>query len=279
MANTLRRWWNAWREGLSWLPVLCAGLLIYGALQELDWHVLLWREALAALIPLALVGALCARSVANAVAETQVTPIRRAVPGYVAIRGKAQPIADRPLAGPESGKACVWYHHSYKSDHHFTSHESRRPFRLVDDTGEVLVMPADAEVAYGGGDGAEHLIEPGTELYVLGEFRSAANTPMVFTEPDSKHGRVSVVVTEDSEAAHEAARRKLDARLKDLDEPVKLPRLPCIVLPEDVRPFLISVEDRAEAGSGYRFLMFADLAIAAIGLAAFPFTRLMVLQQ
>jgi hypothetical protein len=279
MANPLRRWWNAWREGLSWLPVLCIALLVYGALQELDWHVLLWREGHAVLIPLALIGALCARSVANAVAGTPLTPICRATPGYVAVRGHAQPIADRPLAGPESGKACVWYHHSYKSDHHFTSHESQRPFRLADDTGEVLVMPADAEVDYGVGDGAERLIEPRTELFVIGEFRSAANTPMAYTESDSKHGQISTHVADDSEAARAAARREIDARWKDLDEPVKLPRLPCIVLPEDGRPFLISVKDRAEAGSGYRFLMFADFAIAAIGLAVFPYTQFMVLPQ
>ncbi len=191
MANTLRSWWNAWREGLPWLPLLLVALLLYGSVQELDWKIPLWREAYTVLVPLAAIGALCACSLNRAVSGTPLTPVRAARPGYVAMRGQAQPIPDRPLKGSDTGNPCVWYHFSYKSDKHFTSQESRRPFRLVDETGEVLVMPADAEVRYGG-EGAERRIEPGDTLYVLGELRPSIETPLTFVEPDGKFGQVRI---------------------------------------------------------------------------------------
>lgn len=278
MANTLRRWWNAWREGLSWLPILLAGLLLFGAVQELDWKILLWREGQAVLIPLAIIGALCARSLSRAVSGTPLTSIRSARPGYVAIHGQAQPVPDRPLKGPDTGQPCVWYRYSYKSDKYFTSRESRRPFRLVDETGEVLVMPADAEVRYGG-EGAERRIEAGDSIYVLGEWRPSIETPLTFVEPDAQFGRVSIKLAGESEADHQAASREADDWIHDQAKPVTLPRLPSIVLPRDGRPFLISVEDRLETRSRYRFLMQANITIAVIGVVLFPFTSYQVLYQ
>ena len=279
MANKFRRWWNAWREGLSWLPLLLVVLLLASAIQEHDWNVLLWREGYAVLIPMAAIGALCARSLNRAISNTPVTPIRSARPGYVALRGQAQPIVDHALTAPETALPCVWYHYSYQSDGHFTVHESRRPFRLVDETGEVLVMPADAEVKYGGGDSAERRIDSGDLLYVLGEWRPSIETPLTFVEPDSKFGRVRIKIEGDSEADQQAARRKVDDWLQERAKPVPLPRLPSIVLPSDGSPFLISVKDQLEITSRYRFLMQFNLVIAVIGALLFPFTSYMVLYQ
>lgn len=274
MANTFRRWWNAWREGLSWLPLLFVALLLYSAAEGLDWKILLWREAYVVLVPLAVIGALCARSLNRTVSGTPLTAIRSARPGYVALRGQAQPLPDRPLNGPDSGLPCVWFHYSYTSGKHFNTRESRRPFRLLDGTGEVLVMPADAEVQYGG-EGAERRIEPGDQLYVLGELRPAIETPPTFAEPDGQFGQVRIKIeAERQEAWHEA-----DAWVQELSKPVMLPRLPSVVLPRDGRPFLISAEDRLETKSRYSFLMRANVAIAVVGLVLFPFTHYLVLYQ
>lgn len=278
MGNTLRRWWNAWREGLSWLPLLLVALLCYGAINEFDWRILLWREAYVALIPLAILGALCARSLNRAAFNTPLRPIRSARPGYVALHGQAQPILDHPLTAPDTGRPCVWYHHSYHSDHHFVSHESRRPFRLLDETGEVLVMPADAEVVYGG-EGAERRIEAGDTLYILGELRPSIETPLSFVEPDKQFGRVIIKHEKDSESDPQALKRKANAWFEDRAKPITLPRLPSIILPRDGRPYLISVEDQRETTCRYRFLMQLNAFIAMIGGLLFPFTEFWLLYQ
>lgn len=276
MGHTLRRWWNACREGLTWLPMLLVGILLFAALHDLDWKILLWREGYAVIVPLAFIGALCARSLNRAVSDTSLTSIRNARPGYVALRGQAQAIADHALSAPESGLACVWYHYSYKSDKHFTVHESRRPFRLQDETGEVLVMPADAEVTYGGGgDSTERRINPGDWLYVLGELRPSIETPLSFVEPDIQFGRVKF--EGDSEADRQAAERKAEEWFQERAQAIPLPRLPSIVLPKDGGPFLISVEDKLEISSRYRFLLRFNLTIAIVGALLFPFTNYLVL--
>ena len=60
----------------------------------------------------------------------------------VALHGRARGLPDAvPLVSP-NGELCLWY-----STGHATAHrDSVRPFLLVDDSGECVVLPADAEI-------------------------------------------------------------------------------------------------------------------------------------
>lgn len=83
-------------------------------------------------------------------------------------------------------------------------------------------------------------------------------TPLTFVEPD------------ESEA---------DAWLQERAQPLNLPRFPSITVPNDGRPFLISIEDRQEIKPYYRCLIYANAIITVLGLALFPFASYLVLYQ
>lgn len=279
MGNSLRRTWNGLRHALAWLPLLGLGLLVAAAAQDWSLEPLLWREGWGVLIVLALAGALAARAIAAALRETRLTSIVGAGPGYVAIKGKARFLPDHPLEGPASRKPCVWYRHFYTDNHRRRCAETTRPFLLEDGSGKCLVLPAGADIDPPAGDGGERLIEPGTELYVLGEYRSAASTPMQFDDPNAVPGPLSLQLGDATAAQIEAAHRQLEEMRRELQRPVKLPRLPCIVLPEDGRPFRIGSQPKEQDASWYRLLLALDLLVLAAGALVFPFTKFLVLFQ
>ena len=66
--------------------------------------------------------------------------------GLVALRGRARALPDAvPLISPD-GELCLWFRHGEQFAHHDSASDSVRPFLLVDDSGECIVLPAGADV-------------------------------------------------------------------------------------------------------------------------------------
>jgi hypothetical protein len=107
----------------------------------------------------------------------------------VTLRGRARALPDAvPLVSPD-GELCLWF----ASGDAVPSRDSVRPFLLVDDSGECIVLPAGAEVTGNGsvpasaarsglGDGAaargprpaERLLRNGDRVQVVGHFVAAS---------------------------------------------------------------------------------------------------------
>ena len=107
----------------------------------------------------------------------------------VTLRGRARALPDAvPLVSPD-GELCLWF----ASGDAIPSRDSVRPFLLVDDSGECIVLPAGAEVTGNGSvpasaarsglvDGAaargprpaERLLRNGDRVQVVGHFVAAS---------------------------------------------------------------------------------------------------------
>jgi hypothetical protein len=107
----------------------------------------------------------------------------------VTLRGRARALPDAvPLVSPD-GELCLWF----ASGDAVPPRDSVRPFLLVDDSGECIVLPAGAEVTGNGsvpasaarsglGDGAaargprpaERLLRNGDRVQVVGHFVAAS---------------------------------------------------------------------------------------------------------
>ncbi len=107
----------------------------------------------------------------------------------VTLRGRARALPDAvPLVSPD-GELCLWFAGGDAAP----SRDSVRPFLLVDDSGECIVLPAGAEVTGNGsvpasaarsglGDGAaargprpaERLLRNGDRVQVVGHFVAAS---------------------------------------------------------------------------------------------------------
>jgi hypothetical protein len=114
--------------------------------------------------------------------------------GMVALRGCARALPDAvPLISPE-GELCLWFRHRERIGHRCS--DSVRPFLLVDDSGECIVLPAGADVT---GEGpvptsagrsglrgrtgiddtrdlqaSERLLRNGDRIHVVGRFVAAS---------------------------------------------------------------------------------------------------------
>ncbi len=70
--------------------------------------------------------------------------------GLVALRGRARALPDAvPLISPE-GELCLWFEHDDPVVERDRGADSVRPFLLVDDSGECIVLPAGAAVTGSG---------------------------------------------------------------------------------------------------------------------------------
>ena len=108
--------------------------------------------------------------------------------GSVTLRGRARALPDAvPLVSPD-GELCLWFAGGDAAPRH----DSARPFLLVDDSGECIVLPAGAEVtgsgsvpasaarsgladaAARGPRPAERLVRNGDRVQVVGRFVAAS---------------------------------------------------------------------------------------------------------
>jgi hypothetical protein len=115
--------------------------------------------------------------------------------GLVALRGRARALHDAvPLISPD-GELCLWFRQGESAGGEAVARDSLRPFLLVDDSGECIVLPAGADVS---GQGpvpqaassamrphcaeapsrdrrvAERLLRNGDRIHVLGRFVPAS---------------------------------------------------------------------------------------------------------
>ena len=132
--------------------------------------------------------------------------VASAAQGYVELCGRAEQIANAPLASPVSLTPCCWYRYcierrtSGNKWQEEDSAESVAHFLLVDDSGECVVSPEGAEILYpeckswtqGSRRYTEELIRPAAALYALGEFTTSTG---VVPELDRKRA-VSELLTD-----------------------------------------------------------------------------------
>ncbi len=125
--------------------------------------------------------------------------IAEAKPGRIMLVGKAWPLPARKALVSAAGRQCLWYRHREKSSqtlletrkNHITrrTYESTRPFLLVDDTGQCLVILAGADIAAGNLDEGhwheESAILAGDTISVSGRYQDhSLNAPPVEDNDD-----------------------------------------------------------------------------------------------
>jgi len=194
---------SKWRLLVGAAPVVGVAFFVWAAAQgEVD----IARSAAARTL-LAAVAALGAgvawytarqRRIASTVTVAEAVALARSPSfnGRVALRGRARTLPDAvPLISPD-GELCLWFRHVEHAGQPMGARASVRPFLLVDDSGECIVLPAGADVtgqgpvpqsAAGSGlaDGSgvtgarvgratERLLRNGDRIHVVGRFIAAS---------------------------------------------------------------------------------------------------------
>jgi hypothetical protein len=222
-------------------------------------------------VPVSVVGWWVARRLARVLTDTPVVPVAQAQAGYVALRGRAQPLPNRPPLTSPNGTPCVWYRHSHQTGTGAGSYhaaDSVQPFLLVDESGKCIVLPAGANISGGqdgpGLGGRERLIAEGDPIYVTGEFRPASSETVQQLQnvpPEPLHASVSFAGDNPAEmgAAAQRAKERLHeavAAKAAAASIAPLPvALPVICAPADRGPFMIAAnKDGASEESWWRLL-------------------------
>jgi hypothetical protein len=140
--------------------------------------------------------------------------------GPVALRGRARALPDAvPLISPD-GELCLWFRQGEPPVHPPGGADGARPFLLVDDSGECIVLPAGADVTgagsvpaaaarsrlAGGGDtedtpgpdAAQRLLRNGDRIHVTGRFVAASPEALALqaeaAAPTPRHGLALPVI-------------------------------------------------------------------------------------
>jgi hypothetical protein len=198
---------SKWRLLIGAAPVIGVAFFVWAAAQgEADV-----ARSVAARTILAVVAALgtaVAWWTARQLRTAATMPVAEAVAlaqsgqlgGLVALRGRARALHDAvPLISPD-GELCLWFRHAAQFAGHLDARDSVRPFLLVDDSGECIVLPAGAEMtgqgpvplsATGSGlqgrtdiadtrnlQASERLLRNGDRIHVVGRFVAASPESM-----------------------------------------------------------------------------------------------------
>ena len=262
------QWDRRWVSVLG--SLLLAGLALYG------WSLALRRS--------------------RALADTPTTAIASAAQGYVALRGRLKPVGYTSLTVPSNGMPCVWYREVVEElDHEgecrrIIRNESQESLRLVDRSGECLIVWDDAEIlsrhrtvtASRGQRTTAHWLAEGEAVSVVGELhtRGLAEAPASINQQvgelladwKADPGRLRArfdrngdgeISAEEWEEARVAARAEVVARLADpgavFDTHLVLP-------PRDGRPFIVSALEDSRTAWHYRWSGVLDLVVFFAGL-------------
>ncbi len=192
-----------WRLLVGAAPVIGVAFFVWAAAQgEADVGRSLTARAILAVV--AALGTAVAWWTARQLRSAPTMPVAQAMvlahagqlSGLVALRGRARALPDAvPLISPD-GELCLWFQHSEQFAEQVSAHHSVRPFLLVDDSGECIVLPAGAEVtgegpvpitAMGSGlpgqadvasthdvQASERLLRNGDRIQVAGRFVAAS---------------------------------------------------------------------------------------------------------
>jgi hypothetical protein len=195
-----------WRLLIGAAPVVGVAFFVWAAAQG-DADVGRSATARAILAIVAALGTVVAWWTARQLRAEPTVPVARAVAlaqagqlaGVVALHGRARALPDAvPLISPD-GELCLWFSHAERCARREGGADSVRPFLLVDDSGECIVLPAGADVTGQGpvptsaarsglreksaGDAAqpaagERLLRNGDRIQVVGRFVAAS--PLAF---------------------------------------------------------------------------------------------------
>ena len=192
-----------WRLLIGAAPVIGVAFFVWAAAQG-EADVARSPTARAILAVVAALGTAVAWWTARQLRSAPAVPVAKAAAmaqsghggGLVALRGRARALPDAvPLISPD-GELCLWFKHGEQFAHHYSASDSVRPFLLVDDSGECIVLPAGADIsgqgpvpaspASSGIDGptdsagtqdlqaGERLLRNGDHIHVVGRFVAAS---------------------------------------------------------------------------------------------------------
>jgi hypothetical protein len=192
-----------WRLLVGAAPVIGVAFFVWAAAQG-EGEVARSPMARAILAVVAALGAAVAWWTARQLHAAPTVPVAKAaamaragqLPALVALRGRARALPDAvPLISPD-GELCLWFKHGEQFVRHDSASDSVRPFLLVDDSGECIVLPAGADVTGtgpvspsaarsglpGGTDidgtadlqASERLLRNGDRIHVTGRFVAAS---------------------------------------------------------------------------------------------------------
>jgi hypothetical protein len=198
--------------------------------------------------------------------------------GLVVLRGRARALPDAvPLISPD-GELCLWFRQGEPAVRPPGAADSVRPFLLVDDSGECIVLPAGADVTGAGSvpaaaarsrlpgitdteaapdpEDVERLVRNGDRIHVTGRFVAASPEALAL------QAEAAALVAR-SEAAQAQIRGGDSQPLRDLRAaaiagaafvaapPLVRPgfALPVIAMPGPSQPFVIRIgADEGEGG-------------------------------
>ncbi|MBI1965249.1 MAG: hypothetical protein HYV99_04075 [Betaproteobacteria bacterium] len=144
-----------------------------------------WSYALAAMSVVSFFAWIAAYRRYRQIHDLPTSNVASAAQGYVELFGRSEQVAGEPVTSKLTGLPCCWFRYYIErksSDDRGWTHEdsgaSNAHFLLVDDSGECVISPEDAEVisarkqTWTQGDHryTEWLLLPKGILYALGEF-------------------------------------------------------------------------------------------------------------
>jgi len=168
---------SKWRLLVGAAPLVGVAFFVWAAAQG-EAEVARSSTARAILAAVAALGAVVAWRTFRQLRATPTVPVVRAgqQAGLVTLCGRARALPDAvPLISPD-GELCLWFAGAHDQD------ASARPFLLVDDSGECIVLPAGAQVL-GQGPGVdrpgsspgERLLRNDDRIQVTGRFVPASH--------------------------------------------------------------------------------------------------------
>ncbi len=227
----------------------------------------------------------------RAVRDTPTSKIASAAQGYVELVGSGKQFGDPPLLGKLSLLPCLWYRYkierrdSEKNWKTEDSGESDDSFMLLDETGECVVDPEQAEIStrhrdqWRNGDYryTEWKLIKGDSLYVIGQFRTQGGSTLEFDTRAELNALLAewknnmpalrarfdlnndgVLGMDEWMLARQAAKREI---AKTMREAQAQPDIHIISRPSDGKLFLISNLTPEKLSRRYLFWAWAHLVI------------------
>ena len=279
---------SKWRLLVAGAPLLGVAFIVLAALQG-EPEVARSRTVMEILAGVAALGVLVAWWTAYQLRAAPAVPVALAQAGQVALGGRAQALPGAaPLTSPD-GVACLWFKHSQQAMHQYNASDSVRPFLLVDDTGQCIVLPAGADVTgssrqlpqsdvkqlpevkditgtgTGGYGTGERLLREGDDIHVVGWFTPASAEAMDFQTQAARLVAQTelprVVLHSDNESALQSAPPTGPPPLPSALPPVAPMALPVMGQPKGAAPFIISIASRDGQAGLYGFLAAVDALV------------------